>query len=212
MSGERLYVFFLIIFNSSKTVMVQVSIFHFSFKLFKLLKFWNLTISELQLTLLLQYKDELEILAVDNVAVDTGSCLMQQNTNEMENCHTSVLSVTLKLMTDIFCGFAILNNHYGKQVIIYYNFIHSSSVRVELGNSNLLTLFIVMAIFYQSFPKLFQILLELLSTSSHHPVEFCHLIWLNLKDEKWSQIAYFTQYLSSNFAVKEFPIACKVSQ
>ncbi|EJW80496.1 hypothetical protein WUBG_08595 [Wuchereria bancrofti] len=56
-----------------------------------------------------------------------------------------------------------------------------------------------------------QTLLELLSISVHHPVELCRLVWLNLTDEKWSQIAYFSQYLCSNFAVREIPTACKNS-
>ncbi|EJD74394.1 midasin [Loa loa] len=120
-----------------------------------------------------KYEDELEELTVSRITVNNESSLIQQDTTEVGKCHVdknSVLSVTLKLMTDLFCGFAVLNSRNGKQM-----------------------------------------LLELLSISSHYPVELCRLAWLNLEDEKWSQIAYFTQYLSSNFAVQEIPIACKNS-
>uniref|UniRef100_A0A0R3RTL0 Midasin n=1 Tax=Elaeophora elaphi TaxID=1147741 RepID=A0A0R3RTL0_9BILA len=68
-----------------------------------------------------KYEDELENLIVSSTAVDNGSCLIQQDSNEMGKCladKRSVLSVTLKLMTDICCGLAILNSHNGKQVII----------------------------------------------------------------------------------------------
>uniref|UniRef100_A0A0R3RI42 NR LBD domain-containing protein n=2 Tax=Elaeophora elaphi TaxID=1147741 RepID=A0A0R3RI42_9BILA len=46
---------------------------------------------------------------------------------------------------------------------------------------------------------------------AHYPTELCRLVRSNLKDEKWSQIAYFTQYLCSSFVVEEIPIACKNS-
>lgn len=75
----------------------------------------------------MKYEDALEILTVSSAAVNNGSCLMQQAANEMEKCRAgkdSVLSVALKLMTDICCGFAILNKHNGKQVIILYNLMH----------------------------------------------------------------------------------------
>ncbi|MCP9257068.1 hypothetical protein DINM_000271 [Dirofilaria immitis] len=116
------------------------------------------------------YEDELENLLINSATMENENCLMPQN--QTGNCNTggnSILSV-LKLMREICCGFAILNNHNGKQI-----------------------------------------LLDLLSISSHHPIGLCRLALLNLKDENWSQIAHFTQYLNSEFAVEEIAIARKNS-
>uniref|UniRef100_A0AAF5PSU8 Midasin n=2 Tax=Wuchereria bancrofti TaxID=6293 RepID=A0AAF5PSU8_WUCBA len=120
-----------------------------------------------------KYEDELKDLTMCSTSMANENCLTQQNIAEMEKHDankSSVLSAALKLIKNICCGFAILNNHNEKQT-----------------------------------------LLELLSISVHHPVELCRLVWLNLTDEKWSQIAYFSQYLCSNFAVREIPTACKNS-
>ncbi|KAM3716375.1 Midasin [Dirofilaria immitis] len=117
-----------------------------------------------------KYEDELENLLINSATMENENCLMPQN--QTGNCNTggnSILSV-LKLMREICCGFAILNNHNGKQI-----------------------------------------LLDLLSISSHHPIGLCRLALLNLKDENWSQIAHFTQYLNSEFAVEEIAIARKNS-
>ncbi|VDK69682.1 unnamed protein product, partial [Onchocerca ochengi] len=120
-----------------------------------------------------KYQDELENLTINSATVDKENCSIEQDIDQIGKCITdknSVLSVALKLMRDIYCGFAILNNRNGKQI-----------------------------------------LLEFLSISAHHPIDLCRLAWLNIKDENWSQIACFTQYLCSDFAVGEIAIACKNS-
>lgn len=96
-----------------------------------------------QFILLLQYEDELEDLTMSSAEVDNKSCLMQQNAYQVGKYYadkSSVLRVALKLMTDICCGFAILNNHNGKQVIIYHDVIHVNSVAIELKRSSLIAI------------------------------------------------------------------------
>lgn len=64
--------------------------------------------------------------------VDNKSCIMQRDATEMGNCHAdnSVLSLPLKLVTDICCAFAIVNNCNGKEVSIF--FYYTSVDRIVL--------------------------------------------------------------------------------
>uniref|UniRef100_A0A915Q716 Midasin n=1 Tax=Setaria digitata TaxID=48799 RepID=A0A915Q716_9BILA len=117
-----------------------------------------------------KYEEKLKDVTLNSAVLGNENNSSEQADDQTEKSHASrsVLNISVKLMKDICCGFAVLNSHNGKQILN-----------------------------------------DLLLISSRSPADLCRLAWLNIKDENWSEVAFFTQYLCSNFAVEEISTACK---